>query len=75
MSYSDSGWVKNCTNKKSTVDFVFILNRGPISYTSKKQAVIALSSTEAAYMALSLAVHKGIWLQLFMTELGLLLPN
>ena len=49
-----------------------MLNRGPISYASKKQAMITLSSTEAKYVALSLTAREAIWLQLLLTELGLL---
>lgn len=52
-----------------------MLNGGPISYASKKQAVVALSSTEPEYVALSLAAREARWFRLLMTELGLLLPN
>lgn len=37
--------------------------------------MVALSSTEAEYVALSLAAREATWLRLLMTELGLLLPN
>ena len=46
-----------------------------ISYGSKKQAVVALSSTEAKYMALSLAAREVTWLRLLLTERGLLKPD
>ncbi len=58
-------------DKKSTSGFVFTLNGGLISY----QAVVALSSTEAEYVALSLAAREATWLRLLLTELGLLQPD
>lgn len=52
-----------------------MLNGGPISYASKKQAVVALSSTEAEYIALGLAAREATWLRLLLMELGLLTPS
>ncbi len=49
-----------------------MLNGGPVSWCSKKQAMVALSFTEAEYIALTLSVKEATWLQLLLTELGLL---
>jgi hypothetical protein len=49
---------------------VFLLNGGCISWRSKKQRTVALSSTEAEYMALSEATQEAVWLKAFVTELG-----
>ena len=75
VGYSDSDWARDHADRKSTSGFVFMLNGGPISYASKKQAVVALSSTEAEYVALSLAAREATWLRLLLTELGLLTPS
>ncbi len=75
LGYSDSDWAGDHADRKSTSGSVFTLNGGPISYGSKKQAVVALSSTEAEYVALSLAVREAIWLRLLLTKLGLLQPD
>ena len=75
VGYSDSDWAGDHADRKSTSGFVFTLNGGPISYGSKKQAVVALSSTEAEYVALSLAAREATWLRLLLTELGLLQPD
>ena len=72
VGYSDSDWAGDHADRKSTSGFVFMLNGGPISYASRKQAVVALSSTEAEYVALSLAAREATWLRLLFTELGLL---
>ena len=52
-----------------------MLNGGPISYASKKQAIILFSSTKVKYVALSLAAREAIWLQLLFTKFGLLTPS
>lgn len=44
---------------------------GPISWQSKKQATVALSSTEAEYMAASSATKEALWLRKLMVDLGL----
>ena len=47
-----------------------MMNGGCISWRSKKQRTVALSSTEAEYMALTEAVQEAIWLKAFLCELG-----
>ena len=52
-----------------------MLNGGPVSWCSKRQSTVALSSTEAEYIALTLAAKEATWIRLLLTELGLLDPN
>lgn len=52
-----------------------MLNGGPVSWCSKNQRTVALSSTEAEYIALTLAAKEATWLRLLLTELGLLQPD
>ncbi len=52
-----------------------MLNRGPVSGCSKRQPTVALSSTEAKYITLTLAAKEATWLRLLLTELGFLQPN
>lgn len=69
ISYADSTWADDKTNRKSTTGYVHMLSSGPISWASKKQATVALSSTEAEYIALAAAVQDLIWLRLLLSEL------
>lgn len=55
--------------------YIFMLNGGLVSWCSKRQSIVALSSTEAKYVALTLASKEATWLRLLLTELGLLLPD
>ena len=58
-SYSDSDWTGNKESRKSILGFIFMLNRGPVSWCSKRQPTIALSSTKAEYIALTLAAKEA----------------
>lgn len=73
--YSNSDWAGDKESRKSTSDFVFILNGGCVSWCSKRQPTVALLSTEAEYITLTLAAKEATWLRLLLTELGLLQPN
>ena len=73
--YSDSDWAGDKESRKSTSGFIFMLNGGPVSWCSKRHATVALSSTEAEYIALTLAAKEATWLRLLLTELGLLQPD
>ena len=73
--YPDSDWAWDKDDRKSTSGFIFILNGGPVSWCSKKQPTVALSSTEPEYIALILAAKETTWLRLLLTELGLLQPD
>ncbi|KAF1318429.1 Integrase catalytic core protein, partial [Globisporangium splendens] len=70
IGYSDADWAGDIETRRSTSGYVFVLNDGCISWHSKKQRTVALSSTEAEYMALSEATQEAVWLKAFMRELG-----
>jgi len=52
-----------------TSRYVFMLAGGPITWKSKKQASVALSTTEAEYYALGIACQEAIWLKQLCQEL------
>lgn len=49
---------------------IFTAGGNPVSWRSSLQKVVALSTTEAEYIALSEAVKEGVWLKRFAEELG-----
>jgi hypothetical protein len=69
--YSDSDYAGCKIHRKSTGGFMFFLGKGLISWSSQKQPIIALSSTEAEYIALASAARESIWLRRFLNEIGL----
>lgn len=60
--YSDSDWASDPTDRRSTTGYIFKLSGGAISWSSKKQQTIALSTAEAEYMAMSATTQEAIWL-------------
>jgi len=61
FSDSDSGGDKK--DLKSTTGYTFILSGAAVSWNSKKQPTVAKSTTEAEYMALSMAASEAVWLK------------
>jgi hypothetical protein len=55
----------NYDDHKSTSGYVFLASGGAITWKSKKQTTIALSSTEAEYVALSEAAREACWLRIY----------
>ena len=53
VSYSDTDYAADKSDRKSTMGQVFILGGGPISWASRKQRLVLVLITEAEYMALS----------------------
>jgi hypothetical protein len=72
IGYSDSDWGQDPNTQRSISGSVFLMAdaSGPISWRSKKQTTVALSSMEAEYVAESLAVRQVLWLRSLITELG-----
>jgi hypothetical protein len=69
-SYSDADWANNKDERKSTSGYAFILGGGAVSWCSKKQSCIALSTMESEYVACSTAVQEVVWLRRFLQRLG-----
>lgn len=67
--YSDSDWASDLDHRKSTTGYVFCMNGGAISWNSKKQPTVALSSTEAEFMAIVNTIQEGMWLKRLRREL------
>jgi hypothetical protein len=68
--YSDSDWAGDPTNRKSRTGFVYFMSGAPIMWMSKRQSIIALSSTEAEYIAIASAVKGGLFIRNILEELG-----
>ncbi len=70
IGYSDASYAEDRKDRKSTSGYLFIKSNGPISWKSKKQPIVSLSSMEAEYIALTSAAKEAIWLSKLELELG-----
>ena len=69
LEYSDATYA-NTDDLKSTSGYVFLVNKGAITWGSKKQSTITLLTTEAKYVAISKASREALWLCHLYGELG-----
>ena len=68
--YCDANYATDPDNRKSVSGYVFTLNGGAICWSSKKQTVVARSSTESEYVALGQASTEAMWIRQLMKEIG-----
>ena len=61
--YSDSDWAADSTNYKSTTGYLFQIGGTVVTWKSKRQTCIVLSTAEAEYMALSSASQEAVWMR------------
>jgi hypothetical protein len=69
IGYSDADWGSTDCTRRSTSGYVYMFGRGAVSWSSKRQASVAVSTTEAEYMALSHAIREAVWLKRLMEQL------
>jgi hypothetical protein len=67
--YSDSDYAGDRHTYRSTSGYVSFVAGGPASWQSKRQSVIAQSSTEAEYIAMSELAKESVWLRCLLREL------
>ena len=67
--YSDADWAGDIDDRKSTSGYLFKLSGASISWRSRKQSCVALSTAEAEYISLATAGQEAIWLSRLITEL------
>jgi len=70
-AYSDADWANSKVDRKSVTGWVAKVNGDPVSWTSKKQRTVALSTCEAELYAKAAAIQEVLWLRGLMKELGL----
>lgn len=70
VGYSDADWAQDVEDKKSSSGYLFSFNGATISWACKKQTCVALSSTEAEYVALAEACQEAVWLRNILEDFG-----
>ncbi|WMV28863.1 hypothetical protein MTR67_022248 [Solanum verrucosum] len=69
VAFSDAGWISDLDDSRSQDGFALFYRGNLISWSSRKQKVVARSSTEAEYRALAFATTELIWVQQLISEL------
>ncbi|KAI0510232.1 hypothetical protein KFK09_010833 [Dendrobium nobile] len=75
LAYVDSDWAGDSTDRKSTTGYCTFLGLSIISWSVKKQNVVARSSTEAEYWAIASAAAKVTWLRRLLQDFNCTQPT
>nr|GFD09481.1 ribonuclease H-like domain, reverse transcriptase, RNA-dependent DNA polymerase [Tanacetum cinerariifolium] len=67
--YSDSSYGVNTQKGKGTTDIIFYYGESPISWSTQKQATVALSSCESEFIAATAAATQELWLKRLLSRL------
>ncbi len=68
-SYCDASWGNDSDDQESTTGYTIKLNNNIISWTSKKQRVVSLSTCEAEYIAIASCIQDLTWIKQFLSEI------
>ena len=63
FGYTDSDYAGDQNDRKSTLGYIFMVNSSAISWSSKKQLVVTLSTTEAEFIVATSSVCQVVWLR------------
>lgn len=73
--YVDSDFAKDKDKGISVTGYAFFVLGNLVSWKSQLQRVVALSTTEAEFIALTEGAKESIWLKGFVTDLGIVLDE
>lgn len=70
LGFSDADFAGDLETRRSTTGYVFCLANGAITWNSKRQRLVTLSTTEAEYVAASTATRELVWLRKLLSDIG-----
>lgn len=70
IAYTDSDYAGDIDDCKSTLGYVFLMSGGAVAWSSRKQPLVTLSSTEAEYVAAATCACQAIWMRRILEEIS-----
>ena len=70
LAFTDSGYALDMEDRKSISGYVFFMSSGVVSWCSKKQPIVTLSTTKAEFVAAAVCACQAIWMKRILKELG-----
>jgi len=71
VGFVNSDHANDKDTQRSTNGHIFFVGGGPVSWSTKRQEMVAMSITEAEYVAVSRAVQQVMWLSFFFDKVSL----
>jgi hypothetical protein len=68
MAFVDADYGGCRDTRRSTSGYVFTMTGGPVTWSSKRQSMVALSTVEAEYVAMSRCAQQMVWMQSWLDE-------
>ena len=68
--YTDADWARNISDRKSTSGYFTFIGGNLVTWKSKKQKVVALSSAEAEFRGMAKGLCELLWLKRLLAEIG-----
>ena len=68
--YTDADWAGSISDRRSTSGYVFSFGSAAVTWSSKKQPTVALSSTEAEYRGAAMAACEVAWSRKLLADMG-----
>ena len=75
LGYMDSDWAAHPGDWKSITGYVLFLTNSPVSWLTRRQKTVALSSTEAKYMAMSDMTRQISWIKSLLGKIQFSIPK
>lgn len=69
IGFTDSNYAGDLNDRRSTSANVFMMSSGAVSWSSRKQQVVTLSTTEAEFIAAATSACQAIWMRRILEEL------
>lgn len=68
-AYSDADYANDVETRRSTTGYVFLLSSAAVTWNSRRQHSVALSTTESEFVAASEATKEAIWVKQLLSEI------
>ncbi|KAJ9506997.1 hypothetical protein QJQ45_007064 [Haematococcus lacustris] len=71
VGFCDADFAGDLNTRRNTTGFVFTVNGGAMSRSSRRQPIVAVTTTEAEYVSASAAAKEALWLRVLLADFSM----